>query len=113
MDLSTFPIIAAALSLLDFTTVATTEHFILLSPWPEEESRLTAVIRPFNFTVHNILKMMHLKAINYYLLCCVHLPLFDKDVDTDKCFDISYYHIYYLIGLSLLPLGKISRFTAK
>lgn len=73
--MSTFPIIAAALSLLDFTTVATAEHFILLSPWPEEESRLTDVIRPFNFTVHNILKIIHLKAINYYLLCTIYYVL--------------------------------------
>ena len=52
VDFSTFPIVPFWSRLLvDLTTVAFQENFILLSRYPEEESRLTAVIRPFSFTV--------------------------------------------------------------
>lgn len=37
--------------LRDETTTAFQENYILLSQYPEEESRLTAVIRPFDYTV--------------------------------------------------------------
>ena len=37
--------------IMDFTSVSLQEMFVFLIPWPEEESRLTAVIRPFNLMV--------------------------------------------------------------
>ena len=42
--------------LMDFTTIALQERYVLLVPWPKEESRLTAVIRPFNLTVRTVIK---------------------------------------------------------
>jgi len=38
-------------SIMDFTSLVMQETYQLLVPWPEEESRLTAVIRPFHLTV--------------------------------------------------------------
>ena len=38
--------------IVDFTGVSLQERFILMVSWPEEESRLTAVIRPFNLIVY-------------------------------------------------------------
>ncbi len=38
--------------LMDFTSWALQEMLILLVPFPEEESRLTAVIRPFSLIVY-------------------------------------------------------------
>jgi len=38
-------------SVVGFTTIAFQETFQFLGPWPKEESRLTAVIRPYNFEV--------------------------------------------------------------
>ncbi len=37
--------------LMDFTSWAVQEMHVLLVPFPEAESRLTAVIRPFNLIV--------------------------------------------------------------
>jgi len=36
----------------DFTSSAYEEGFILLCPWPEEESRLAAIIKPFDLLVN-------------------------------------------------------------
>lgn len=58
LDFSTIPFHSfASISYVDFTTVAMQENFILLNPYPEEESRLTAIIRPINFTVGQRTKM--------------------------------------------------------
>ena len=38
-------------SIMDFTSLVMQEAYQLLVPWPEEESRLTAVIRPFHLMV--------------------------------------------------------------
>jgi len=37
--------------IMDFTSLVMQEAYQLLVPWPEEESRLTAVIRPFHLMV--------------------------------------------------------------
>ncbi len=54
VDLCTFPIEPSVelWPLLDFTTLAFQDNYILVIPYPEAESRLTAVIRPFNLTVY-------------------------------------------------------------
>ncbi len=52
VDFSTFPLPPkGSRFLVDSTTYAFQENFILLSRYPEEESRLTAVTRPFSFIV--------------------------------------------------------------
>ncbi len=51
MDLYTFVNPRKQRPLVDITNIAFQENYILLSQYPEEESRLTAVIRPFNDTV--------------------------------------------------------------
>ena len=38
-------------AIMDFTSMVLQDAFQLLEPWPEEESRLTAVIRPFHLMV--------------------------------------------------------------
>lgn len=51
MDFSTIPHAREARLLYDPTTIAWQENYILLSQYPKEESRLTAVIRPFDYIV--------------------------------------------------------------
>ncbi len=54
MDFSTAPIGTASIELwpvMDFTSLVFAEAYSIMSPWPEEESRLNAVIRPFNLVV--------------------------------------------------------------
>ena len=41
--------------LLDFSSILFQDKLVLMLLWPKEESRLTAVIRPFNFTVSIVL----------------------------------------------------------
>jgi len=54
VDFSTAPIGTASIELwpiMDFTSLVFAEAYNMMSPWPEEESRLNAVIRPFNIAV--------------------------------------------------------------
>jgi len=55
VDFCTFPWGTASIELwpiMDFTSLVMQEPFNIIAPWPKEESRLTAVIRPFNLVVH-------------------------------------------------------------
>lgn len=36
------------------STVFAEERYLLINPWPIEESRLTAIVRPFTFQVRSI-----------------------------------------------------------
>lgn len=52
------------LSAIEFTTIAYQETFQLLGPWPKEESRLVAVIRPYSYEVRKKKRYEKLKKIN-------------------------------------------------
>lgn len=63
VDFSTHPFIPKdARLLVDITTFVLQENYILLSPFPEEESRLSAVIRPFNSMVRIVIGLY---LVNY------------------------------------------------
>ncbi|KAI9554064.1 hypothetical protein GHT06_019336 [Daphnia sinensis] len=53
IDVAPFPFVVTPLllQLIDFSIPLTVEDYHLLQPWPEEESRLSACIRPFSTTV--------------------------------------------------------------
>lgn len=46
-----FGVTSSNISTMEFTTIVYQETFQLLGPWPKEESRLTAVIRPYSYEV--------------------------------------------------------------
>jgi len=73
VDFSTAPIGTASIELwplMDFTSLVFAEAYNIMSPWPEEESRLNAVVRPFNLAVFiNMLNTLSNKLLNtFYIL---------------------------------------------
>jgi len=60
VDFSTFPFGTASIQLwpiMDFTSLVTQEEYEFLVQWPEEESRLAAVVRPFYLSVLRLLRV--------------------------------------------------------
>jgi hypothetical protein len=53
VDIIPFPFVITPtlMQQMDFTIPLTVEDYHLLQPYPKEESRLTACIKPFSFTV--------------------------------------------------------------
>ena len=49
------------LLILEPSTMFAEERYLLVSPWPSEESRLTAIVRPFTFQV-SIINTIELKT---------------------------------------------------
>jgi len=100
VDFSSYPTSRKTRSLHDVTSVAYQENYRFLTPYPEEESRLTAVIRPFNFVVslatsskglfyfENILNP-NLKNVKFLLLNSFYV-----DVDGVKLLDCGICHMF-------------------
>lgn len=55
VDFVTFPIVGTLqyAALMDFTVPTWVENYILMQPFPEEQSRLVAPIRPFSGVVES------------------------------------------------------------
>jgi len=94
VDFSTFPFGTASIQLwpmMDFTSLVTQEAYQFLTQWPEEESRLTAVIRPFNLSVILLLLRVYSNTKNKMMK---YLFKIYSDLDSYPCLKLGLCWLY-------------------
>ncbi|XP_046452186.1 ionotropic receptor 93a-like [Daphnia pulex] len=100
VDIIPFPFVITPtlMQQMDFTIPLTVEDYHLLQPYPKEESRLTACIRPFSFTVWLLFLLSTVAVIFFMALLTFYRPPLKSISFTDAFNDHTIYVLTVITG---------------